>query len=323
MKKFWYERVVSSLAQDGCVVPYGLWQVRPVIVVIKDIASAVEVYKGLSILAAAFSSSKVIESMPPPIIKKSNEEYICRKRYEASIKEYFGATFSDEKSNPSLFIKGIREEVRKKVMVVECDSISCRLFTKCNHGKLVRRLRNGEVKMQIYTNKQYDAAQKKGEIPRRCVVIGAQAPAHVQSLEKKEEQYKFNELDFKTYINNSTNLLKLEGKLSAESKKCLNSLDRAVKAFFSGIVDEVAPKISRGRLTWIKNLMAELSSLGDNTLYKNPSWVRKHKKITHNVHGLLAAENPFHNVVVAKTRNFTFGVEVPKGKIEKFLVEID
>ena len=38
-----YERVVSSLAQDGCIVPYGLWQTRPMVVVAKDIASTVEV----------------------------------------------------------------------------------------------------------------------------------------------------------------------------------------------------------------------------------------------------------------------------------------
>ena len=304
-----YEKVISVLIQDAFI-PGGI---RPIILVYDDDGHKCELKRDLTKICSVMHRMEVIPTLRAPRVREASKEYLCPQRYKRSVKSGGIKAF---RSSPPLWIGNIPNDVRRKICVLKCLPKECSVSQRCGYAKFLRSLRNGDIKLQLYSQKQYDASKTAGEIPIRCVEIGT--PSHTPLHGKIRLRLTLERKDYTDYARSSVFLCRKRNQMRAEIERLTKRLEKLSGLFFKECALGSDADISQLHdwLLKIHSLSLHLKNVGGDVLIKNRRWSRLHRRITLATDILLECQNPFENMSASDDGlTITFKLDKPEKDI--------
>ena len=281
------EKIIAALSQDVC----SLNGVRPIIIVTDSLVHRSKVRDDLSVIARIFRKTGIMPSLKPPIERKRDSFYLCRKRYKNAVVNNGALPFIRE----PFLLKESKELDRKtirKICVRRCSAKSCSFEPGCKYIRFIKSLRDGTEKLQIYSRACYERALAAKETPLRCITIGANAAPTISSEEVRV--FTYSEKIFMDYICLSMYLCGKDSMRRAE-------MERLTKRFRC-ISKLLADKMLEGKsgspnlMIWAAELLdctAAIKRASPFTLTRNLKWVKLHTKITDELDAAVSGDSSF------------------------------
>ena len=307
-----YEQVIAALCWDACTPPRSI---RPIIFIADEDAYRAVLMEGLNNIISAAHTVKVLPKWELPLVRMAPSQYLCQKRYNSLLGN---GNVIGLPSSLHLDTKRYPKEVLENVCVRGCSANVCSMASICRYAWMVKYLKDGKTKFQIYTTEQHQMASKKRELPQRCINIGVPRP--VMTFKKHYSEHVLRKQDLKDYARLSVKMCHGESGIKIPIINTTRRLEELTDLIFDKLQHSGgrSPKL-REWLIEVLAVIEEVKKIAGGKLMTYPSWIRIHRRLVNTVTHLLTAEHPFENVKIniinAKNQSVTVRIPEPE-KVE-------
>jgi len=307
-----FEKVISALSQDSC----DVGGIRPVIIVTDSEKYNCELKKGLSAIAGAMQHLNIASDSFYPVIRNDDKCYLCTKRYKNAVANKGIRKFAKEPL--TLSECDLPKKILRKICVTKCSMKTCSLVSICDYARLIRSLRNGTKKLQVYTQKKYDEAKGAGELPTRCVVIGALAP--VVNIGPQLLSFSLSEKELLEYALCSVRLCGRDATMKRRVARHTKRIERLAKHFYNKVSStNTESELLVGLMADMLKHVLAVKSISGCEFDSSKRWLRLYRKITRTMDHLLKAKDPFEGMDTDNTmRAFTVRVRESDDSASEF-----